>query len=96
MVKIVWLKSARNDLFDIFDYIATDSKRYAKLQIEKIQTATEIIKSNIEIGRSVPEANDPSVREIFERKYRIIYRVVSEDLVHIIFVHHSARHFPRG
>lgn len=95
MVQVDWLKSAKNDLLDIYDYIALDSKRYARLQVEKIQSATEGIKSNVEIGRVVPELNDTSIREIFERHYRIIYRIVAKDLVHIIYIHHAARHFPR-
>jgi toxin ParE1/3/4 len=95
MVQIIWLKSARNDLKDIYDFIAIDSNRYAKLQVEKIQLNTEILKSNIELGRVVPELSDPCIREIFERNYRIIYRIINPSTIHIIFIHHSARQFPR-
>ena len=40
MVRIKWLKSAKLDLKDIYDYISHDSMRYAQLQIVKIQTNT--------------------------------------------------------
>ncbi len=53
MVRIKWLKSSMSDLKDIYDYISHDSKRYAQLQIVKIQTKTEMIKSNIYIGKIV-------------------------------------------
>ena len=95
MVQIIWLKSAKNDLRDIYDYISKDSRRYAKQQVQRIQSTSEIIKSNIEIGRVVPELANSSVREVFERNYRIIYRIIDIETIHIIFVHHSARQFPR-
>ncbi|WP_027382091.1 type II toxin-antitoxin system RelE/ParE family toxin [Epilithonimonas caeni] len=95
MVYIKWLKSAQLDLKDIYDYITHDSKRYAQLQIVKIQTKTEIIKSNIFIGKIVREANNINVREITEGNYRIIYRIISENEIHILMIHHGARYLLR-
>lgn len=66
MVQIKWLVSAKNDLKEIYDYISFDSKRYAKLQVERIQNKTEILKSQIKIGKIVEEINDPEVREVVE------------------------------
>jgi len=85
-----------SDLKDIYDYISRDSKRYAQLQIVKIQTKTEMIKSNIYIGKIVDEKKDENIREIIEGNYRIIYRIISENEVHILMVHHSARDLIRG
>lgn len=95
MVQVVWLKSARNDLLEIFEFIAKDSKRYAKLQVNKIQSATELLKSDVEIGRIVPELNDYKIREIIVRNYRIIYRILNAELIHVLFIHHTSRKFPR-
>ena len=47
MVKISWLKEARDDLKDIFDYISRDSKKYAKRQVDKIILRTQILKKQI-------------------------------------------------
>ena len=80
-----------SDLKDIYDYISRDSKRYAQLQIVKIQTKNEMIKSNIYIGKIVDEKKDENIREIIEGNYRIIYRIISENEVHILMVHHGAR-----
>ena len=91
MVRIKWLLAAKNDLKEIYDYISLDSKRYARLQVERIQNKTEILKSQIEIGKIVEELNDPKVREIIEGNYRIIYRIVSKNELHILLVHHGAR-----
>jgi len=59
--------------------------------VERIQSKTEILKSQIEIGKIVEELNDPKVREIIEGNYRIIYRIVSKNELHILLVHHGAR-----
>lgn len=37
------------------------------------------------------EIDDENVREIFEGNYRIIYRIISKDEIHILLVHHGAR-----
>jgi len=91
MVYIKWLKSAKSHLKDIYDYISHDSKRYAQLQIVKIQTKTELIKSNIFIGKIVRETNDTNIREVTEGNYRIIYRIISENEIHILMIYHGAR-----
>ncbi len=44
--KIKWTIRALNDLHDIHDFIAKDSKRYAQIQIENIQIAVSNIPVN--------------------------------------------------
>ena len=91
MVRIKWLLSARNDLKEIYGYISLDSKRYAKLQIERIQNRTEVLKTQVEIGKIVEEISNPKIREIVEGNYRIIYKVVNKSELHILMIHHGAR-----
>lgn len=91
MVRIKWLKSAKTDLKEIFDFISLDSKRYARFQIEKIQNKTEILKTGMLTGKRVSEMDDDNVREIFEGNYRIIYRIISQNEIHILLVHHGAK-----
>lgn len=45
MVEIRWLKEARDDLKEIYDYISRDSKPYAKRQVDKIFDRTQILKN---------------------------------------------------
>jgi plasmid stabilization system protein ParE len=47
-----------------------------------------------ERGRTVPECDDPGIREIFVYSYRLMYRVEA-DLVTIIAFLHGARDFER-
>lgn len=92
MVKLMWLESAKDDLRSIYDYIATDSKRYAKYQVKQIRERTSILKGNPKAGKIVPEYENESVREIVYSHYRII----NPDLIHIFLIHHGARKFPRS
>lgn len=91
MVQIKWLVSSKSDLKEIYEFIANDSKRYAKLQIQRIISHTQIIKSNLEIGKMLIELNRYEIREIVEGNYRIIYKIIDENEVHILYVHHSSK-----
>ena len=95
MVEVRWLKEAKDDLRDIYDYISLDSERYAKHQIEKLLKRTQILKNHLRVGKVVEEINKPEVREIIEGNYRIIYRIVNENKVHILMIHHGARDLKR-
>ena len=91
MVRIKYLKSAKLDLKEIYKYIALDSKRYAQLQVEKIFTRIESLKSNSSIAKTVEELQNPTIKEVIEANYRIIYKIVSEEEIHILMIHHGAR-----
>ena len=43
-------------------------------------------------GRIVPEVADPLIREMIQGSYRIVYRLIRQEL-HILTVHHAARLF---
>ena len=91
MVKIVWTELSRDDLKDIFDYIAEDSKRYASITVNKIYNRAQDIVDNPYVGRIVPEFNIKSIREVIMGNYRIVYKIISDYQVDILRVYHSAR-----
>jgi len=91
MVRINWTLQAKDDLKNIADYISKDSVIYAKRQVIKIRKRTEILKTQIRIGKIVPEIEDPDIRELIEGNYRIIYKIISKNRIDILTVHHSAR-----
>ena len=91
MVQINWTFQAKDDLKAIAEYIKLDSAQYAKLQIIKIKTLTQILKSFPQTGRIVPEIESEQIRELIEGSYRIIYKVISETRIDILTIHHSAR-----
>ena len=91
MVQINWTLQAIDDLRAIAEYIKLDSVRYAKLQIIKIKSRTQILKSFPQTGRIVPEIENDQIRELLDGSYRIIYKVKSDKHIDILTVHHSAR-----
>ena len=89
---VIWSTPARNDLKQIYDYIAKDSKYYATNVVEKIITKAENLNEFPEIGRVVPEIGDKNVRELIIYSYRLIYEVVPND-VQILAIIHGKRDF---
>ena len=95
MVQIVWLINAKTDLKEIYEFIAPDSKRYARLQIERIKNCTKVLKLQPQIGKIVQEINQSEIRELIEGNYRILYRIITIEKIHILMVHHGARYLQR-
>lgn len=91
MGQVIWTEQAYEDLSNIYQYVAIESVHYAKILSDKLFVRTQILASFPEIGRVVPEVRNPSVRELIEGNYRIIYEVISDDLVLIQTIWHSAR-----
>ena len=55
MVRIEWTECSLEDLNEIRDYIARDSKSYANLFAKKLYDAVQKLKEFPNIGRLVPE-----------------------------------------
>jgi len=91
MAQIRWTIQALDDIDNIASYIAKDSLKYAQWQVERFFTAVEILKSNINAGRIVPEIKNKSIRELIVGNYRLIYLIKSKNKLEILTVHHSSR-----
>jgi addiction module RelE/StbE family toxin len=91
MAEVRWTDQSLKDVENIAEFIAQDSVRYAEIQVLRFFEATEILKTQPKAGRMVPEIAKNTVREVILGNYRIIYRIVASDMIHIIAVHHSAR-----
>ena len=84
---VEWSGPAKRDLKQIYDYIAHDSKHYAKKVVRNIVDKTETLEPFPKAGRMVPEINDPNVREIFVYSYRLIYEVRPSKVEILAIVH---------
>lgn len=91
MGQVIWTEQAYDDLQAIYEYIAVDSERYARLLTDKLFDRSQILSSFPEMGRVVPEMRNPAVRELIEGNYRIIYEIMSEDIILVQTIWHSAR-----
>ena len=90
MVK--WSVPAKNDLKQIHDYIAKDSKYYARRVIQEIVAKTETLADFPEIGRGVPEISDQNIRELLVYSYRLVYEI-SVEAIEILAIIHGKRDF---
>ena len=93
MTKLGWSPQALRDLESIRDYIAAGSPRYAALVVERIVRGVERLGSFPESGRVVPERNDPEIREVIVRPYRVVYRL-RPGVVEIATVFRASRMLP--
>lgn len=89
---VIWTDPAKLDLRDIHDYIARDSQYYAQKVSQDIVDKSEKLNLFPEIGRVVPETDDPNVREIFIYSYRLIYEVLPNS-VQVLALIHGKRDF---
>ena len=95
MVRINWTFQAKDDLKNIAEYISKDSVRYAKLQVTKLKVRTKVLKTQTRSGKIVPEINQENIRELIEGSFRIIYKIVQENQIDVLTIHHTARDLTR-
>jgi plasmid stabilization system protein ParE len=61
---------------------------------DRIVRRTEVLADFPLVGPEVPEYADESIRELQEHPYRIIYRVMTNQ-IDVVAVIHAARRLPR-
>jgi len=90
MVKVKWSRDSIEDLRGICKFIILDSPYYARIFNDRVLELVEHLELFPEMGRRVPESDNPKVREIIYKGYRIIYQT-KEDCLEIITVVHGSR-----
>lgn len=88
--EVKWTELAWSDLEEAADYIAKDSPYYAAAFVHEVRDVARSLVYLAERGRVVPEFNNPNIRELFVRSYRLIYQV-TEQTVYIVGFIHGAR-----
>lgn len=76
---VIWTETAKNDLKNIFNYIAYDSRFYAKKVTNDIVEKTEYLLINPYIGTIVQEFRNKAIRHIISYDYRIIYEIINNN-----------------
>ena len=84
---VVWSVPAKTDLRSIHDFIAHDSRHYAKKVTQDIREKTEVLDQLPRLGKQVPEVRDEAVRELSLYSYRIIYEIKDQDVFVLAVVH---------
>lgn len=84
---VIWTRPAKDDLKAIYEYIALDSKFYAKNTVRNIVEKVTTLSDTPQIGRIVPELDANDIREVFIYSYRIIYQILPDRLAILTVVH---------
>ena len=90
MVKVKWTDNAIKELDEIALYISKDSLRYAEILVSQVYEMVSHLTQFPKLGRKVPEYNNPNLREILYKNYRIIY-LIKNDHLEIISIIHGSR-----
>ncbi|WP_394754121.1 type II toxin-antitoxin system RelE/ParE family toxin [Crenothrix sp.] len=91
-MKIVWTEPARQDLRNIFKYIAEENPKAARILLGKIKERAAVLQDNPLIGRA---GHIDGTRELVVTgtQYILPYRV-KDDRIQILAVFHGARKWP--
>jgi toxin ParE1/3/4 len=87
-MEVIWTRQSVNQLNKYADYIAQDNVLAAEKWVLSILGKTDQLSELPKSGRVVPEYSDPSLREIIEGDYRLIYRIKDEK-VYVQSVRHT-------
>jgi toxin ParE1/3/4 len=82
-----WSYTSKLDLLQINNYIAKDSIYYAKKVVNDIINKTEDIAVFPNMGSKVEEIEEKGLRQIVIYSYRVIYRIVEDDINILAIVH---------
>lgn len=92
-MRVHWTNAARRHLQAIHDYIAQDSKRYARRMVDRLTRRSQQLADHPRSGAKAEKYEDQDIREVVVRKYRMFYRVKS-DQIDILAVIHGAQELP--
>jgi len=77
-LKVIWSPLALGKLEESAKFIALDKQSAAKKWVNDIFDHVEMLCSQPEMGREVPELSDSRYREIVFGSYRIIYKIEND------------------
>jgi plasmid stabilization system protein ParE len=85
--KVIWTNEVYEDIESTAEYISKDSPFYASAFVEEVLLAGKSLNQFPERGRQVPEMNDDNIREIFVKKYRLIYKIKKNQIIILALIH---------
>jgi len=92
-MKLIWTRTALENLKEIEGYIARDNPQKAIEFTDRLIDKCENLKDNPDIGRVVPELQIQQIRELIVKNYRIVYRHIG-NRVQILTVFEGHRLLP--
>jgi addiction module RelE/StbE family toxin len=90
-IKITITESAFTDLEETERYIGQSSARIGRSFVNKVFKKIELLYDHPKIGRKVPEFDNDRIRELIQGKYRIVYRILNDEVIQILRIVHGSR-----
>jgi toxin ParE1/3/4 len=87
--KVIISDDARKDLDKIFLELIDYSEKYAHVWADEFFEFMDLLEINPKMGRIVPEIGSENFREVFVRKYRVMYKATHE--VEIMMIRHFGK-----
>lgn len=87
-MKIFYTYNAIDDLERLYEFIAKDSMRAAKVAAEKIQGAVARLLEFPLLGKELMQQASPSMRDLITGDYIIRYAVLQKE-IHILRIWHG-------
>lgn len=84
---VEWTEAATDDLSEVAQFVARDAPFYAAAIVRQARAAALSLCRSAHRGRIVPECEEPSIREIFVKSFRLIYQVTDDSIFVLAFVH---------
>ena len=89
-----WTVKARHRLQQLHDHIAEDQPENAQRFVDRLTRRADALAEHPLTGRVVEQYQRDDIREVYEGRYRMIYRVLP-DRIDILTVRHGARLLPQ-
>ena len=93
MTALRWSRRAVRDLVAIGDFIAADKPDAARGWLERLRARAVLAAATPLAGRGVPELDRDDVREVFVKRYRIVYQVLPKSIV-VLTIFEGHRRLP--
>lgn len=92
-MKVVWSETAARELAEIHDALAAAASADVAIGVvERLLTHADGIAAFPEMGREVTDFQIPSIREVVEGPYRLVYEVAREEnRIEMLAVFHARR-----
>ena len=85
--QVAWTESALDCVTEVLLYIAEDSEQAAARVLDAIEATAASLATLSERGHIVGELEDPTIREVYVFRYRMIYRVSSDEIRILALIH---------
>lgn len=91
-MNLIISNQVKNDITEIYKYVAKDSLKYANETANNIYSRIAELEISPYLGRYVPEISNKQYRELLYKSYRIVYSIFEEkNIIYIHFVIHGKR-----